>query len=262
VPITVVDAAPLSSASAVTLVAVALALSPTVPGLVAVTGDCDGHYVVMRRHLRNGDPDAAFAAAASVLEGEIEVQRSTTTPIEARGYLARWDQFGESVTLTATTQNPHPERSLLANALGVPEEHVRVIAPSLGGAFGAKMRGQPEAFVVALLARLTGAPVKWVEERSESFLQGARQQHQSYEVAFDREGVIGAIRVDAVADVGVVGASPGWGMSFLTALTFPTGYRVQDVDIRMTAVATNKPPWMEARGFGKEASNLVMERRA
>lgn len=216
--------------------------------------------LVMRQHFRNGDPESAFAAAEHTLEERIEIQRTTTAPIETRGYIARWDQFGEALTLIGTTQQPHPERSLLATALGIPEEFVRVIAPNLGGAFGAKMRGQPEPLVVALLARRAAAPVKWLEDRTEAFLQGARQQSHHFSVAFDSDGRVRALRVEAVADVGVVGASPGWGMSYLTALSLPTGYRIQDLDLRMTAVATNKPPWMAARGFGKEASNLVMER--
>lgn len=216
--------------------------------------------VVMRQHFRNGDPEAAFAAAEQRLEGQIEIQRTTTAPIEPRGYIAQWDQFGEALTLIGTTQQPHLERSIVATALGIPEERVRVIAPNLGGSFGAKMRGQPEPLVVALLARRAAAPVKWVEDRSEAFLQGARQQSHRFEVAFNSDGRVCALRVEAVADVGMVGASPGWGMSFLTALTLPTGYRIQDIDVLMTAVATNKPPWMAARGFGKEASNLVMER--
>lgn len=216
--------------------------------------------IVMRRSFRHGDPDAAFARADGVIDDVIEVQRTATTPIETRGYEAEWDGFGESLTLVGTTQNPHPERLLLASALGIPEERIRVIAPNLGGAFGAKMRGQPESLVVALLARLAGAPVRWVEDRSESFLQGARQQVHRFRAAYDFEGRVLAVADDAVADVGIVGASPGWGMSFLTGLTFPTGYAIQDVDVTMTAVATNKPPWLAARGFGKEASNLVMER--
>ena len=216
--------------------------------------------IVMRRHFRSGKPDTAMAAAAYRLKGEIEVQRTATLPIETRGYLAQWDQFLESVTLTGTTQQPHPERTLLAAALGIPEERVRVVAPNLGGSFGAKMRGQPEALIVALLARLAGRPVKWLEDRSESFLQGAREQFHRFEVGFETDGRVKALRVHGVADVGVVGASPGWGMSFLTALALPTGYHLQDVEIEVTAVATNKPPWMAARGFGKEASNLVMER--
>lgn len=216
--------------------------------------------VVMHRLLRNGDPEAAFASAPRTLHSAIRIQRTATTPLEPRGYLAEWDDITGRLTVVGTIQNPHPERMLLAQSLGIEEERIRVVAPPLGGAFGAKMRGQPESLVVALLARAAGAPVRWVEDRRDSFLLGAREQRHEFEVAFDDQGTVLALRVHAVADVGIVGAAPGWGMSFLTALTFPTGYRVQDVEIEMTAVATNKPPWLAARGFGKEASNLVMER--
>ena len=219
-----------------------------------------GDNVVMRRTLGAGDVASTFAAAPRRLRGRISVQRTATTPIEPRGYLAEWDALDERLTLIGTVQNPHPERFLLAQALGIEEERIRVVAPPLGGAFGAKMRGQPESLVVALLARLTRAPVRWLEDRRESFLQGAREQTHDFEVAFDEAGTLLALRVSALADVGVVGAAPGWGMSFLTALTFPTGYRLQNVEIEMTAVATNKSPWVAARGFGKEATNLVMER--
>jgi carbon-monoxide dehydrogenase large subunit len=227
-------------------------------GPTAYAGRADN--VVMRRVLRHGDPGGALESAPHRLRGTISVQRTATTPMEPRGYLAEWDALSDRLTLVGTIQNPHPERLLLAQALGIEEERIRVVAPPLGGAFGAKMRGQPESLIVALLARAAGAPVRWLEDRSESFLAGAREQTHEFEVGFDDAGTLLALRVSAVADVGVVGAAPGWGMSFLTAITFPTGYRVQDVEIEMTAVATNKAPWVAARGFGKEASNLVMER--
>ncbi len=216
--------------------------------------------IVMRRRLSNGDPAAVLESAPRKLRSSIAVQRTTTTPLEPRGYLATWDPLTDRLTLIGTIQNPHPERMLLAQSLGIEEEQIRVVAPTLGGAFGAKMRGQPESLIVALLARAAGAPVRWLEDRRESFLVGAREQTHEFEVAFDEQGTLLALHVRAIADVGIVGAAPGWGMSFLTALTFPTGYRVQDVEIEMTAVTTNKGPWLAARGFGKEASNLVMER--
>jgi carbon-monoxide dehydrogenase large subunit len=232
------------------------ALAPGGPTAYSAWGD----NVVMRQRFCNGDPASALASAPRRLRGTISIQRTATTPIEPRGYLAEWDALSERLTLVGTIQNPHPERLLLARALGIEEERIRVVSPPLGGAFGAKMRGQPESLIVALLARAAGAPVRWLEDRRESFLAGAREQTHEFEVGFDDEGTLLALHVSAVADVGIVGAAPGWGMSFLTALTLPTGYRLQDVEIEMTAVATNKAPWLAARGFGKEASNLVMER--
>jgi aerobic carbon-monoxide dehydrogenase large subunit len=60
--------------------------------------------------------------------------------------------------------------------------------------------------------------------------------------------------------VGALGAPPGWGMAFLTALSFPTGYKIPNQDVQVSIVATNKGPWNASRGYGKEATNLVMER--
>jgi len=232
------------------------ALSPGAP--TAYSGREDN--VVMRHRIHFGDPAAVFESAPRTLSGAVAIQRTATTPIEPRGYFAEWDALTGRLTVVGTIQNPHPERMLLAQSLGIEEERIRVVAPPLGGAFGAKMRGQPESLVVALLSRAAGVPVRWIEDRGETFLLGAREQTHEFELAFDDDGRLLALRVHAVADVGIVGAAPGWGMSFLTALTFPTGYRVHNVEIEMTAVATNKPPWLAARGFGKEASNLVMER--
>jgi aerobic carbon-monoxide dehydrogenase large subunit len=216
--------------------------------------------VVMKQRFRSGDVDAALLVAKYVLEDSIDIQRTATTPIETRGYLADWDPRQERLTFVGTTQNPHPERWILSTTLGLREEQIRVIASNLGGAFGAKMRAQPESVVVALLSRLACKPVKWIEDRSLSFLQGAREQRHRFTVGFESEGRVTALRVEATTDVGVVSASPGWGMSFITALTFPTGYQVPNLDVQVTAAATNKPPWIAARGFGKESTNLVMER--
>jgi aerobic carbon-monoxide dehydrogenase large subunit len=232
------------------------ALAPGAPKVYTSWAD----NVVVRRRLEHGEPERLLREAPRRLEGAIAIQRSATTPIEGRGYLATWDQLGERLTLIGTTQQPHPERLLLARALGIDEERIRVIAPNLGGAFGAKMRGQPEALLVAVLSRLAGAPVRWLESREEAFLLGAREQSQHFEVGFDDEGTLLALRVEMLTDVGALGAAPGWGMSFVSALTFPTGYRLQHLLVELTAVATNKPPWLAARGFGKEATNLVMER--
>ena len=241
------------------LPAVLTAREALAPGAPTAYAGASGN-VVMRRDFVEGDTETALAGARHRVQGSIEIQRTTTTPIETRGYMAAWDALQQALTLVGTTQNPHPERWILATTLGLAEEQVRVVAPNLGGAFGAKMRAQPESVIVSLLARLTSGQVKWVEDRTETFLQGAREQTQEFEAGFAEDGRLLALRVRGVADVGIVSASPGWGMSFLTALTFPTGYVVPNLDVRMTAVATNKAPWLAARGFGKEATNLVMER--
>ncbi|MEO6827272.1 MAG: xanthine dehydrogenase family protein molybdopterin-binding subunit [Microbacteriaceae bacterium] len=216
--------------------------------------------VVIQIPFTSGDPEAAFAAADYVIEDELRIQRYSTQPMEPRGYVAVWDEHTHNYTFYGASQNPHPLRWVLSRALRVRESEVRVIAPTVGGAFGLKMHGHPEESLVCLLSRLSGKPVKWIEDRSETLLIGAREQMHRFTVGFNSNGTISALKDHFVANVGALGAPPGWGMAFLTAMSLPTGYKISNTDVLASVVTTNKSPWNAARGFGKEASNLVMER--
>jgi aerobic carbon-monoxide dehydrogenase large subunit len=208
----------------------------------------------------DGDTDAALEAAPFRIADELTIQRYSTQPIEPRGYVAEWDALNDRLTFYGACQNPHPLRWVLANALQVEESDVHVIAPTVGGGFGLKMHGHPEEALVCVLSKIAGRPVKWIEDRSETLLIGGREHVHRFEVGFTDDGTITAFRDHFVANVGALGAAPGWGMAFLTGLGFPTGYRVPNTDVLATIVATNKGPWNASRGYGKEATNLVMER--
>ncbi len=216
--------------------------------------------VVIQIPFGGGDPEAAFADAEHVIEDELQIQRYSTQPIEPRGYIADWDKSARSYTFYGASQNPHPLKWVLSRALRVKESQVRVIAPTVGGAFGLKMHGHPEESLVCLLSRLSGKPVKWIEDRSETLLIGAREQTHRFKVGFNSQGKISALKDHFVANVGALGAPPGWGMAFLTGMSIPTGYKIENVDVLVTVATTNKSPWNAARGYGKEATNLVMER--
>ncbi len=207
----------------------------------------------------NGDVAAAFSNADHVVSTKVNIHRFSTQPIETRCYNAVWDHAAESITLYATAQNPHPLRHVLSGVLDMPENRIRVVAPTIGGAFGMKMHGHPEEGMVCLLAKLVGKPVKWQEDREECLLIGAREQHHEVELALNSAGRILAIRDHFLADTGAPSACPGWGMAFLTGLTMPGPYAIDAIDIDMSAVITNKPPWNAARGYGKEATALALE---
>jgi aerobic carbon-monoxide dehydrogenase large subunit len=219
-----------------------------------------GDNVVIQIPFVEGDVEAAFAEADHVIEDTLKIQRYSTQPIEPRGYLASWNSRDETFTFRGACQNPHPLRWVLANALGVEEGQVRVIAPHVGGGFGLKMHGHPEEPLTCLFAKLTGRPVKWIEDRRETLLVGGREHMHRFKVGFMSDGEITALRVHFVANVGALGATPGWGMGFLTALSFPTGYKIANSDVVVTVATTNKAPWNASRGYGKEGTNLVMER--
>lgn len=223
-----------------------------------VVSDWDDN-MIMQVPFGGGDVDKAFAEADKIIKTTVRIHRQSTQPIETRVYNAVWDGHEKSITLYATAQNPHPLRYVLAKTLRMPENRVRVIAPAIGGAFGLKMHGHPEEALTCLLAKLTGRPVKWVEDREECLLVGGREQEHDTELALRKDGRILAFRDRAQANTGAPSACPGWGMAFLTGLTMPGPYDVPNLDVLMSIVVSNKPPWNASRGYGKEATALVLE---
>jgi carbon-monoxide dehydrogenase large subunit len=219
--------------------------------------DWPGNVVAHNRY-GSGDPDAALAVADVIVEGELRIARTTTAPIEPRGYLASWRDG--TLTVHASCQNPHQLRWMLSVSLGLDESRIRVITTKVGGSFGLKMQGHPEETLVALLSVLTGAPVKWVEDRRETFMAGAREQVHRFRVGATRDGRITGLVNAIVADIGALTAQAGWAMPNMSATTQPSGYAVQDVRVDLDIVCTNKPPLNAARGFGKDAAHFVMER--
>lgn len=207
-----------------------------------------------------GDVDTALAGLAHTIDGEIRLHRTTSAPMETRGYLADWDRRSGRLTFWGTTQNPHPLRTALARALALPEHRIRVVAPRPGGSFGLKMPGYPEEVLVCELARRLGRPVRWVEDRADCMLIGAREHVVRYTAGFDDGGRVGALRADVTSNLGAPAALPGWGMSLVGTLGLPNGYDVAACALTWRAVATNKAPWNGARGYGKEMTAVLMER--
>ena len=206
-----------------------------------------------------GDAEAALAEAEHVIEDSFYMHRHSTQPIEPRGNMAHWQSDG-SLTFYGSIQNPHPLRLHLSQALGIAESDIRVIAPFVGGGLGLKMHGHPEEALVCVLAKLVGRPVKWLEDRRETLLIGGLEQKHTFKIGFTSDGTITAIHNRIVANVGMLGSAPGWGMAFLSALGFPSGYKVPVTDVSVDVVATNKGIWNATRGYGKQGTNVVMER--
>lgn len=215
--------------------------------------------MIMQVPFANGDAAAAFSAADRIIKTEVKVHRFSTQPIETRTYNAVYEPGTESVTLYGTVQNPHPLRNVLSKILRMPENKIRIHAPVIGGAFGMKMHGHPEEGLVCLLSKVTGQPVKWVEDREECLLIGAREQVHNVELAVKDDGTILGLRDHYLANTGAPSSCPGWGMAFLTGLTMPGPYAVQDLDVMLSAVVTNKPGWNASRGYGKEVTALALE---
>jgi carbon-monoxide dehydrogenase large subunit len=165
----------------------------------------------------------------------------------------------ERLTLYATTQNPHALRSTLAASLRIAERQIHVIASHAGGSFGLKSYGNREEFLVCLLAKLAGRPVRWLEDRAAALLPGAREQLLRYRVAFDGDATLRALDVHALSNHGAAAPGHGWGMAFVGALTTGAGYALEHCHVSYQVVATNKAPWGTTKPFGKDGATLLME---
>ncbi|MCW5678221.1 MAG: xanthine dehydrogenase family protein [Xanthobacteraceae bacterium] len=216
--------------------------------------------LVFQTSYRRGDASAALSRADGIVRGQVKVHRHVPVPLEPRAYVAEYDQRDERLTVWASTQMPHTARSLLAGCLGILSENIRVIQPNVGGSFGAKTPGSHEEVLVALLARMLKRPITWVEERAEYFLSGghARETLLNFEAGYAEDGKITALKVDIVADIGM--PQGAWVQSYVTAYCLPGAYVVDDCEIKVRSVVTNKCRWAGYRGFGKEIASYFMDR--
>ena len=209
-----------------------------------------------------GDVEAAFAAADVVVTETFDIQRLFACSLETRGVLAEWSAERDQLTLWTSTQVPHIVRDFLADLLRLPEHSVRVRVPRVGGAFGAKFHFYPEEVAVALVARAAGRPVRWIEDRLESFLATvhAREQHVTATIAATREGAITAIAADIVADMGAALHTVSYGPAWLTSVMIGNVYEIPNIRSRLRAVVTNKTPLGSYRGWGQPQANFITER--
>ncbi len=188
-------------------------------------------------------------------------QRQSANPIETRGVVA--DYRGGRLTVWSSTQAPHMLRSTLSFTLGLSEAQIRVIAPQVGGGFGAKLHQYPEEVLVAWLAKTLRRPVRWIEDRSEHMVSAvhARDQVMEVEAAFDDRGYVHALRCNLVTDVGSGEIfAPGTATSLVSAGVLTGPYKIPYSDVTITCAVTNKTPSGAYRGFGVPEAVFAMER--
>jgi carbon-monoxide dehydrogenase large subunit len=243
------------------LEAIASIESATAPGAVLLHGGVAGN-VAAAFTVSVGDVEAAFATAEVVTRGRYEVQRYTAVPMETRGVVAAYDAGTGDLTVWSSTQWPHTLRDVLRDLLGLGGDHVRVVAPDVGGGFGVKQEIYPEEILLALLAKRLRRPVKWIETRREHLATAAhaREQTHDVELAARRDGTIGALRVELTADIGAYTRSLGVLCPSISAAMLPGPYRIRNYACRVRAVLTCKAPASAYRGAGLPEAVFALER--
>ena len=189
--------------------------------------------------------DAAFARAEVVVRQELVYPRVHPAPLETCGAVADYDQAERTLTLWCTSQAPHAHRTLLAGLIGLPEHHIRVISPDIGGGFGNKVPIYPGYLCAIVGSQLTGRPVKWTEDRYENLVSTAfaRDYVMTGEIAATRQGRILAVRARVLADHGAfnaVAVPTKYPAGFFGVFT--GSYDIAAAHCAVTAVHTNKAP--------------------
>ncbi|MBM3449454.1 MAG: xanthine dehydrogenase family protein [Armatimonadetes bacterium] len=209
-----------------------------------------------------GDVEGAFRAAAAVVREHVSIPRLAPAPMETRGAGAAYDPGTDQLTVWVSAQDPHRPRTLLAQALGRPEERVRVITPDVGGGFGGNGHMPSEVILTALLAMRYVRPVKWIEDRTANLQTGyhGRGLAVDVEAAFAADRRLLAMRASFLADLGAYLYPPTPLMPITTAMLMTGTHHVPAAEARVVGVATNRSPTGPYRGAGRPEAALIAER--
>jgi aerobic carbon-monoxide dehydrogenase large subunit len=200
-----------------------------------------------------------FKGCDVVASGTLVSQRIAACPLESRAAVAQWDENGR-LEIWLSTQTPHQDRMSLVQMFGLRPEDVRVIAPDVGGAFGGKHVSVEEA-LVAWVARETGRPARWTEDRIENLvaMPHGRAVRVDFEIGGSADGHIEAMRWSILADAG---AYPGMGayLPKLTTMMASGAYRIPRIEVASRVVMTNTTPVAAVRGAGRPEAAQTVER--
>jgi carbon-monoxide dehydrogenase large subunit len=204
--------------------------------------------------------NAAFAKAAHVTKLTPKSQRIVVNPMEPRACVAEFKD-GRYV-FNVCSQGVFGLRQSIANdILKVPPAQVQVLTGNVGGSFGMKIVPYPEYICALYAAKQLGRPVKWTDERSDSFLSDnhGRDHEVTAELALDKDGNFLAVRL---AGHGNYGAYLGLPLQVtVNAVKNIIGvYKTPLVEVNTKCVLTNATPVGAYRGAGRPEGNYYMER--
>ncbi|MEZ5282845.1 MAG: xanthine dehydrogenase family protein molybdopterin-binding subunit [Acidimicrobiales bacterium] len=211
------------------------------------------------------DPDAtqaALDASAHRVSARFVQQRLIPSAMEPRGVLAVPSPYGGDITLYSATQVPHILKVMVAATTGIPEHNVRIVAPSVGGGFGAKLNINADEILAVALANRLKRPVRWTESRSEAALsttQG-RGQVQHIEIGSDADGKLTAVKVHIEADMGAYMQLITPGTPLLGSFLYTGVYACPNFSFVCDGYFTNLTPTDAYRGAGRPEASYAIER--
>jgi len=231
------------------------------PGAPLLHAEAPGNVALDYHYGDTKAVDAAFAAAAHVTRLRIASNRIVVNALEPRSAVAHYEAATERFTLHLGCQGVFGMRQALKDVLGTAPEKVHVLTGNVGGSFGMKASVFPEYVCLLHAARALGRPVKWTDERSESFLSDhhGRDHEMEAALALDGEGNFLAVRLTGYGNAGAfsVAALP---FTINAVKNVVSVYKTPLVEVSTKGVLTNTTPTGAYRGAGRPEGNYYMER--
>jgi 2-furoyl-CoA dehydrogenase large subunit len=215
------------------------------------------------RSFRYGDPERAFAEAARKVSVSVRYPRNSCTPIETYGLVAEYDPSEDAYDVTANFMGPFSLHPVMARALKVPGNRLRLrTPPDSGGSFGVKQGIFPYIVLIGVAARAAGRPVKWIEDRLEHLTASvsATNRVTKLDAAVDADGRIRALAYDQIEDVGAHIRAPEPATLYRMHGNLTGAYDIKNLSVRNRVVLTNKTPTGLNRGFGGPQMYYPLER--
>ncbi len=245
------------------LPAVTGASAAAAPDAPLLHADAPGNLCLEYHYGDTAEVAAAFARAAHVTSLALRNNRIIVCPMEPRAAIGAYDPVEDRLILRLGCQGVFGQRALLSGILGVPVERLRVLTGNVGGSFGMKASAYPEYVCVLHAARLLGRPVKWTDERSESFMSDShgRDHEMVVELALAADGRFLALRINGYGNLGAWLSNATTIPPTLNTVKNIVGvYATPLIEVSSRCMFTNTTPVGAYRGAGRPEGNYYMER--
>jgi CO/xanthine dehydrogenase Mo-binding subunit len=218
--------------------------------------------LVFEKTLTFGDVAGDFASAARVIRRKLRWHRASAQPLETAGAVCHFDPMSERMEVWSNTNMINFVGWLIAMTLKVPASKLNIHPMYVGGSFGSKHVLGKVIGIAGMLAKRTGRPVKFMEDRVDNLLASenlACDRYYDAELAVGADGIFKSVRVRVVDDYGAYFQfGHGTHGNALAQVTGP--YRMGSFEYTVQCVLTNKCQQGVFRGAGSDAGNFCLER--
>ena len=222
-----------------------------------------GPNIMSEREYTYGEPDKAFAEADHVTDLTIDFPRNSHTPMECFVVVAEYHAGDAYYDVLSNFQGPFSVHPVMCRALRIPNAKLRLRTPAIsGGGFGIKVAIFPYIVLMSIASRITGKPVKWVEDRLEhlSSATAAPNRVVHLQAAATKDGRVTGFKFHQIDDYGAYLRAPMPGPLVRMHGVMTGAYDIKNLYIRNQLVMTNKCPSGMVRGFGGPQLYYAIER--